>query len=256
MNHKLKTGFFAFLVCAITCSANINAQIVKSVEAFSNYSTALSRSANGGSFIAPDILVKDANGLGGGVKLNINVWHNYYVGLSFGYELYSVHQDSAIVRWNWLFWDTRYKGFIQDALNSNPNLSGLISPIQKLEIMPVFVTFNAEYNPLNHFFVNPSVGFGVVPYTRKLYLEETWQKKFTDLNYTFGYSFRNFAPNKTGNPFALTAGLNLAYELSDEFRIHTEADYVQFIKTPGKAGSDDFPIERLINIKLGLTILY
>lgn len=256
LNQK-NIALFFYLACSFwVLGVSVNAQSIKSVEAFSNYSVALNRYGSTKQYINAGMKISDANGMGGGVKVNFSVYKNYYVGLSIAYQLYSVHQDSAINKWNWLFWDTRYKGNVQDALSSDPTLSGILNPIQKIDVVPIFITFNAEYTIAHNLFVSPSVGVGMASYTRRLYLEETWQKKFDDLNYTFGYSYRNFAPNKTGNPFGISAGLNIAYEFLDGFRLHSEAGYVQFIKTPGSSGSDAFPLERIINVNLGLTILY
>lgn len=245
----------AFFLCLI-CAPALQAQLIKSVEAFADYSTALKGFGGSKDYIRPDLKVNDANGMGGGLKVNFNVYDNYYIGVSLGYMLFSVHQDSALDRWNWLFWDTRYKGNVKDALSSDPSLSGILNPIQKLDLVPLIITFNAEFKPAKGLTINPSLGMGVAMYTRRLYLEETWQKKFEQLNYTFGYSYRNFAPDKKGNPFTLSAGVNLAYEFLDGFKVHSEMEYMQFIKTPGTAGSGEFPMEKIINVKLGLTILY
>ena len=255
LNYKIKSGiYFLFLGLLISCS-DISAQVVKSVEAYSDYSVALNRFGSPKQYINAKLMVADADAVGGGVKVNFKLTDVYHLGVSFGYQLYTVHQDSALAKWNWLFWDLRYKGIIS-SLKTDPTLVGILMPNQKMDLLPLLITFNAEYKPVSGLTFNPSLGFGMAFYTRRLYLEEDWQKKFDQLNYTFGYSYRNFAPNKTGNPLALCGGFNLGYEFLNGFRVHSELNYIQFVKTPGNAGSDDFPLEKIINFKLGLTFLY
>jgi|GEM_PF-656636 len=249
-------GFLFLPLLIITLYSDLDAQIIKSIEAYGNYSVALNRFGAIKKYVQSDLKVTDANGVGGGVKINFNVYKNYSIGISYGYQLYTIHQDSALEKWNWLFWNTRYKGFVKDALASDPTLSGILSPAQKLDLYPLFITIDAEYKPIEKLTVSPSLGVGMAMFTRRLYLEETWQKRFDALGYTFGYSFENFAPNKTGNPFALSAGAKIAYEFKDGYKIHAELGYIQFIRTPGKEGSSDFPLERIINAKLGLTFAY
>lgn len=255
LSQKYKSGIALLLIGVFISCINLNAQIIKSIEAYSDYSFALNRFGAPKQYLNSNLKITRAEALGGGVKANFKVSDSYYIGVSFGYQLYTIDQDSSLEKWNWLFWDIRYKGIVS-SLKTDPALSGILRPIQKLDLMPLFLTFNAEYKPIPQLSINPSVGVGVAFYTRRLYLEETWQKKFDQLNYTFGYTYRNFAPNKTGNPFGFSAGANIAYEFIEGFKIHSELDYVQFIKTPGSAGSADFPLERIINIKLGLTFLY
>lgn len=255
LNYKIKSGLLILVAGLLIAGSDIKAQFIKSVEAYSDYSVGLNRFGSPKQFINSRLKVSEADGVGGGVKVSFNLTDKYYIGVSLGYQLYTVHQDSAVEKWNWLFWDTRYKGIIS-SLKTDPALIGILMPNQKLDLIPLFVTFNAELKPAAGFTFNPSLGFGMAMYTRRLYLQEDWQKKFDQLNYTFGYSYRNFAPNKSGNPFAVSAGVNLGYEFLSGFRVHSEANYIQFIKTPGTAGSDDFPLERIINIKLGLTFLY
>lgn len=255
LNYKIKSGLIIFALGVLISFADLNAQFIRSVEAYTDYSVALNRFGSPKQYINNTLKISEADGVGGGVKVSFNLTDQYYIGVSLGYQLYTVHQDSSLEKWGWLFWDTRYKGIVS-SLRTDPTLTGILMPNQKLDLIPLFVTFNAELKPATGFTFNPSVGFGMAMYTRRLYLQEDWQKKFDQLNYSFGYSYRNFAPNKTGNPFAFSAGVNLGYEFLNGFRVHSEASYVQFIKTPGAAGSDDFPLERIINIKLGLTFLY
>ncbi len=175
---------------------------------------------------------------------------------NFGYSLFSLQQDSAIQQWNWRFYTERYSGIIRDNLRADSSLAAYLNPIQKMDLMPIQISLKGNFNFLNSFYIKPQIGAGIYFYTRRLYLEEIWRKKFDEVNYTFEYSYRNFATNKYGNPVGIFGLVEFDYQPSEIFTIGTAFGYNYFFRTPGKFGYDQFPINDYFNFKIYLTFLY
>ncbi|MCX6151180.1 MAG: hypothetical protein NTX22_11690 [Ignavibacteriales bacterium] len=200
--------------------------------------------------------VNKINALGGEATVSFDLYKDYHVNVSFGYNLYSVSQDSALEKWNWVFWLLRYKGIVNDALAKYSYLKATLSPVQKMDLYPLFVTASADFELIENIHVGAQLGGGVIFYTRRLYLHESWQKYFSTLDYEFKYDYYNFADPKSGNPFALVGGLNVGYEFLEGFVLDAGFKYVYILKTEGKYGYNELPMSDLLNIKLGLTFLY
>lgn len=241
--------FAALLLCAFS---SLNAQL-RSVNLFANYSNA----AGSG---AMRFDINRISAVGGGAELTFNVKDLFFVNINGGYSIYSISQDDALNKWNWYFWSTRYKGKINEALNPNlnPALAGskFPSPVQKMYVMPFFLTIGKEIQVSRFISLIPQAGAGVMFYTRRLYIVEEWHKQIAGSQYDFNYSYRNFADDKVGNPLALQGGLDAVMKLSDNFHLYTSGRYVSVLKTEGKYGYDNFPMDGLYNINLGLTIIY
>jgi len=219
---------------------------VKSISFFADYSLPLSKR----------LAVTKIDAVGGGVELRFKVYENYSIGFNGGYNLYSIQQDSALKQWNWEFWEIRYRGIVNDALSKNPNLSATLSPIQKMDLYPFYLTINGEFELFGNLSIKPHAGAGVLFYTRRMYLLEEWQKKFDQYNYEFSYSYRNYAEDKSGNPFSFMGGIDLGYEFTEGFILDTAVKYFYILETEGKYGYHHFPMKDVFNIKLGLTFLY
>lgn len=200
--------------------------------------------------------VTRAEALGGTLDIGFNISDLFTITFSGGYQLFKVDQDTALAQWNWLFWETRYRGNIQAAIQSDPAMIGILKPIQKMDFFPVLIKFSKEIEVFNNLFVKPSVGGGMIFVTRRLILEETWSRYFDQINYNFQYSYYNFADDKKANPVALFGGLNLSYEFAPGYRVHGDFNYLQILKTEDKLGYNEMPFENSLNIKLGLTFLY
>ena len=124
-----------------------------------------------------------------------------------------------------------------------------------MDVIPAVLTFNYDFNILENFTATPIIGGGVYFFTKRLYAKETWTKQYPAENYSFTYSFRNFAPDKQGNPFILMGGLDLNYFITDGFGIGGGILYSQILSSD-KMGFSEFPFENEISFKLGLTINY
>ncbi len=125
-----------------------------------------------------------------------------------------------------------------------------------MDLVPVQISLKGNFNPIKNFYVKPHLGAGIYFYTRRLYLEERWRKIFYEANYTFEYSYRNFATNKYGNPAGVFGLIEFDYQPSEIFTIGTAFGYTYFLKTKGKMGFDQFPIRDYLNFKIFLTFLY
>jgi hypothetical protein len=242
----MKTRFFFLFILFLGRSALYSQVSLHSIKFFADYSNP----------IKTRFAVTKIDAVGAGVELCFNFSKTFSVSLKGAYQLFSLQQDSAIAQWNWRFYTERYSSIIKDNLRADSSLKASLDPIQKMDLIPVVLSFNAEFEPINNFYIKPHIGAGVFFYTRRLYLEETWQKKFDAVNYTFEYSYRNFATNKYGKPVAALAGIELGYNLNDAFRINSALNYFYFFKTPGKIGFDQFPINDYLNFNIGLTFLY
>ncbi|MAT56662.1 MAG: hypothetical protein CMF23_01665 [Ignavibacteriae bacterium] len=223
----------------------VNAQVLKSIQIKADYSMPLSKRIN----------VENIDAVGGMIKVNFNLYENLSVSLSGGYKLYSISQTNQLFGWGWNFWNDRYYNKIVSDLQADPNLSVEIGSVQKMDVIPAVLTFNYDFNILENFTATPIIGGGVYFFTKRLYAKETWTKQYPAENYSFTYSFRNFAPDKQGNPFILMGGLDLNYFITDGFGIGGGILYSQILSSD-KMGFSEFPFENEISFKLGLTINY
>jgi hypothetical protein len=200
--------------------------------------------------------VDNAHAWGAGVRLRIGVAGPVQAGITGGYEQYAIEQENELNLWNWKFWNERYAGIVKDNLASDSTLHASFDTVQTMEVIPVLLTVEAMLSPVEDLVIRPSVGAGLLFYTRKLYLGETWSRSYNQIDYTFQYSYRNFANNKTGNPLAVVAGLELSYTLTDLVSLDAGAHYRMVVATPGSLGFDEFPYEGALSFALGLSILY
>jgi hypothetical protein len=196
------------------------------------------------------------NGIGGGASGSYLIADNIALNLSFGYDRYSsVEQDSALVRWDWKFWNERYSGNVRiDTLTDT--LKAVLSPKQYMEVLPLILTMSFEIQVFENFFIRPFIGGGVLFYTRSLYMDEEWKKNFKSVGYVFEYDFRNFAPDKKGNPIAFASGVEISYQVFDALAFTAQSRMTTIIKTPGQFGYDEFPIKNAFALSLGLSFLY
>lgn len=229
--------------------------LIFNVESFSQLQF-IKFSSDYSSGLTKRLSVTRAEALGGTLDVGFNVSDLFTVTFSGGYQLFNIDQDSALAQWNWLFWETRYRGNIQAAIQSDPAMKGILTPIHKMDFFPVLIKFSKEFKLFNNLFVKPEIGGGMIFVTRRLILEETWSRYFDQINYNFQYSYYNFADDKKANPVALYGGLNLSYEFAPGYRIHSDFNYLQILKTEDKFGYNAMPFENSLNIKLGLTFLY
>lgn len=219
---------------------------LKSITAHSDYSVALSKRLE----------ITKADAVGGSVKAKFMVWENFSIGLNAGYKLYSLSEPDVLNSWGWNFWSERYYNKIVSDLKADPNLSVEISGIQKMDILPVGIDFNYEFDLLDNLLITPSVGGGIYFFTRRMFAQESWSKNFPSANYVFNYSFRNFAPSKKGNPVYINSGLSIEYKLFQVMNIYSAFNFNYMIPVKGRMGFDVFPFSDELTIKLGISINY
>jgi len=225
---------------------DVNAQL-QSINIYTDYSVGVTKR----------IAVTKANAVGGGIGVYFKLSDYLTIGVVGGYQMFSVNQDSALTQWNWDFWDVRYRGSVNaDLADSALKLSATFNPIQKMDFFPIMLAFKSNFELFENFTAAPIIGVGIIFYTRRLYLEEDWTRRFDQIDYTFSYRYRNFTDDKTGNPFFVMGGLNLTYRLGEIVSISTDFNYNYIIKTEGKFGYDQLPFTDSYSIKLGLNFLY
>ncbi len=229
----------------ISISALLNAQ-VRSVEIFSDYSISGAKKLN----------VNKADAIGGGVKIKFYIFDDISLNISGGYKLYSVNQEDQLNTYGWRFWTDRYYNKIVSDLRADPNLSVDIGSIQKMDLIPVIFSFDYNIRITEDFGLYPEIGGGVYFYTRRMYAVENWSKYFPHEDYTFKYSFRNFAPAKKGNPFFYSTAVNLYYNVWKFVDISVGAYYSGVLKTKNKFGFNNFIFENETTVKLGIILKY
>ncbi len=219
---------------------------LKSVTVFTDYSYAPTTRLE----------ITNADAVGGGVKVKFAVWDNFNLGFIGGYKLYSLREPDVLNTWGWIFWTDRYYNKIVSDLAADPNLSVEISAVQKMDLMPVVLFAEYDFELADNFIVTPMVGGGIYFYTRRMYAVENWSKYFPGADYTFNYSFRNFAPAKKGNPVFAKSGLDLQYRLFETMSIYSSINYIYIIHTEGSMGYNVFPFANEVSLKLGIVIKY
>ncbi len=237
---KLLTIIFLF------CFVSISFPQLKSINILSDYSVAIDKR----------LQITQADAVGALVLIKFNLIENLNLTLSSGYKLYSLNEPDVLKTWDWDFWTNRYYPKIISDLNADRNLSVEIGAVQKMDLVPLILMFNYDLKLVDDFTVTPSAGAGVYFFTRKMYATETWSKRFPDANYTLTYSFRNFAPDKKGNPFFTRFGLDVTYNLLTYLDITVSSYYSKMFETEGTLGYDMFPFSSEISFNLGLSFKY
>jgi hypothetical protein len=204
--------------------------------------------------VQPGFTSATAWGLGAAVRFDLG--SDLFLTVNGGYEYYSLDQDSALQRWNWKFWTDRYAGIVQANLAADSALSATLEPVQSMETLPLMVTLGVALRPLDELTILTSLGAGVVFYTRSLYLQETWEKIFSSVDYTFGYTYRNFANDKKGNPIVWLAEVEASWQVSDLIAVDLLTRFTGVVRTPGSLGYDEFPLRNTLTIAAGISILY
>jgi len=241
---KIKNKIIIQLILILLASVSINAQI-KYVNVFADYSQPMDKRLS----------VNKISGMGGGAEINFNIYSGISISFTAGYRLYSLQQDSAIAKWNWKFWLTRYKNIVATDLNADPTLKATLDPVQKMDVIPAMLSVKYSRAIISKFTAQIGLSAGVFFYTRRLYLNEHWSKRFSSIDYTFDYAYRNFADNKYGNPFFYNGSLDLGYEFTDNICLNFGASYLQVVEKE-HTGYESFPFKNSFDIKLGLTFLY
>jgi hypothetical protein len=243
----MKSKIFSIIILTFLVNSLSIAQIkLSSIAFYTDYSYPLKKR----------LMVTKIDAVGGGAQISFSFFKNLELSITGGYSLFSLQQDSAIKQWNWRFYTERYAGIIRDNLRADSTLAAYLNPVQKMDLVPVQISLKGVFKPFTNFYVKPQIGAGIYFYTRRLYLEERWRKIFYEANYTFEYSYRNFASNKYGNPAGVFGLVEFDYQPSEIFTIGTALGYNYFIKTQGKMGFDQFPINDYFNFKIFLTFLY
>jgi len=232
-------------IIIIFFSVELFAQL-QSVSIFTDYSIAPSKR----------LQITEADAVGGGVKIRFLIADNLSININGGYKLYSLSEPDVLNNWGWVFWTDRYYNKIVSDLNADPNLSADISAVQKMDLIPVSIGLNFELPYSKNIIFSQSIGIGVYFYNRRMYAVENWSKYFPDADYTFNYSYRNFAPSKKGNPLFVNLGSELKYALWNDFSLFTQININAVISTKGSMGYDSFPLKNEISFVLGLAIYY
>lgn len=233
------------IIAALLLFTSINFAQIRTAKISGSYNAALDFNSD----------INSIEALGGLAAVEFGVTDNFSVTLEGGYRIYSIDQPEAQNKWGWRFWDVRYSNTVRDNQLQNPALKATVEPVQNLFTIPLSLNLNYNFDLTDNLTFVPGAGGGVYFYTRSLYIIENWSKTLSE-DYVFEYSYRNFAPDKKGNPFFYQVALNLEYKLSEIFKIFGGGKYAAIVPTEGSYGYDNFPYENEYGFILGLTFEY
>lgn len=239
----MKKIFTVLIISFLSCSSFGQ---IKNITLVSDYSFAQNKR----------LQITKADAVGALVSIKVNVIDNFNFTFSSGYKLYSLNEPDVLATWDWDFWTNRYYPKILSDLSADPNLSVEIGAVQKMDLIPVIVLLNYDFQLTDEVSITPSVGGGVYFYTRRMFATETWSKRFPQADYTLTYSYRNFAPDKKGNPFFSKLGLDVTYNLLSYLDITASSYYTKVFETEGSMGFDMFPFSSELSFNLGLSFKY
>lgn len=237
---------FSLLVLAAMLAVSAYAQI-REVKVFGGYAVSLNNR----------IGVTHAEAWGGGAELRIPIYEGIAVSIGGGYDWYRIQQPGDLDSWNWLFWIDWYKNMVNTNIRSDTNYAVILSTKQQMDAIPVYLTFNTDFEVFEDFYVRPSIGGGIYFYTKRLYLIEHWSKRFPTLNnYVFQYEFQNFAPTKWGNPLFAIGGLDIMYRLSESILLNGSMRYMQIVDLKHERNIEEMPFNSAMSLSLGLNFIY
>lgn len=200
--------------------------------------------------------VTDAAGFGGGVKLHFTVIPNLIVTINGGFSQYSIEQTDEVNKWGWTIWERRYRNWVSIYSSDTANFSSRVVSVQSMETLPISFSLGYQINISPDLFIRPSAGAGIEFYTRKLYHEETWTRKYPADDYRFTYTYHNFAPYKYGNPLFVTAAVAARYSVSKLLLLHADVSYSATLETKGQFGYDNYPLTGIASLSFGIGFYY
>jgi hypothetical protein len=253
---------FLLIALMATLPFCLNYAQVQSVNFVGAYGTTFSTNS--------DWKVESVKGYGGDVQVKINLQGNWKLGINAGYRVFSVKQDNfaLFAEYNWKYWQ-RYYGNINDPnfknatqwvqllLKGDSTYSASFEPVQDMDVFPVAVNICYEFSPVKNLVLRPYLGTAILFYQKRLYINETWSRKFADAdNYVYSYSFRDMDTYVVGNPLAGQAGFEAEYQLNDLVKLTAGAEYYALYGKKFGAGYSDFPMKDMFSAQLGIMLLY
>ncbi|NUN69954.1 MAG: hypothetical protein HUU02_09620 [Bacteroidetes bacterium] len=219
---------------------------LRSITAFTDYSLATGKRMN----------VETASAVGGGTQVRFGLSEEFAVGFSLGYKLYSLSQKDQLTAWNWDFWNNRYSITIRSNILADPNLSVQVGSVQKIDMVPAALTADHTLALSDDLHLISSLSAGAVFFSRRMFIVETWTKRFPAADHVFTYSYRNFAPNKKGSVLLASPGVTARYRLFESAELTAGARFTQYFIVDGLVGSQEFPFDNDINLTIGLDFAY
>jgi hypothetical protein len=200
--------------------------------------------------------VTDATAIGGGMKIHYDIGSDLMITIDGGYAKYAIEQTNEVQQWGWTIWERRYRNWVSIYTSDTANFSSRIQSVQSMEVLPVSVNLAYRIEIASDLVVRPSAGVGIEFYTRKLYHEETWTRKYRADEHEFTYTYHNFAPYKYGNPVFINAGLATRYRFSDLMMFNADVAYKSILETKGEFGYDQYPMIGAVSFSLGISFHY
>lgn len=204
--------------------------------------------------------INQVRGIGTTVGFAWNILPKIRFGLSGGYFYYNVKEDSALYTWNWDYYQRLYSGSLSE-FRANPNYDVSTLTKQYLKLKPVQIS--VQWTPVSFHGITPRLQLagGVAHYERKLWLNEDWKKHFeitnaqdSTYNYTYEYSFHNYANAKKGWVGIVTGQLAFDVGLSKNFGLSIFGNFSTYSKF--RQDSEDFPLVNTYQLGAAIRFLY
>jgi opacity protein-like surface antigen len=200
--------------------------------------------------------LKDIGGLGIGTSILLNINQFISIGIDGGYNDMKVKQDNVVEHWDWKFWDKFYADYIYDLQKKDSTYKSDLTPYQGIYNIPIHLMVFLKIPNRTEFTPYLSIGGGVYFYERNLWLEEKWSKYYPEKDYTFNYSFNNYAEVRKGKVLGFKFGIGTTYSVSEHLNLNLFGEYHQAIEINNFGNYDQFPLCSFFNLSVGLSFLY
>ncbi len=237
--------FFSLLAGMMFLPGKADAQILREIQITGGYSQDMGMEA--------DKLLKRIKGPAAGAVIHLNLTDYLSVSLEGSYADLTIDQDDPVEQWNWPFWQRFYRNYVRNLVNSDPNYSVVLTPMQNMYMIPVVVAVNG-FLPVNDW-ISPfiSLGGGMVFYERNLRLNEAWTKYFPEIDNYFNYEYDNHAGSKKGQAWLARIAVGAEFHIWESFGLSTDLAYTHYFL---QQHDTFFPLRSDLSVRAGIVFYY
>jgi hypothetical protein len=194
--------------------------------------------------------VQAAAGPGVTARLHAPLVRGFGVSGRLGLDWLAVEQDDPIPRWDWGYWEALWATW-SETYRTRPDMDAVFRPVQHAILIGGAVGPSFSVGGERHsvtLWAGPSLTY----YTRRLYNEETWSRRYDSIEHTFAYTIRNYAPDKTGLVLGADAGVSGSYRVAPWLGVSGGVSLRRLQLDP----SPELPINDLVSLDLGFSVRY
>jgi len=240
--------------------------------------------------------IEDVSGYGFTTKISFNIMKfdfiDLHLNMSGGYEYCRVKQDNknnhvyindksevdlkfpkniktgkpqwisaTVDEFDWKYFNIRYIDYVAQTLRNGDHIADF-EIVQELKILPYDLSLSGKIDIDDDFYIEPSLGAGLITYNRSFYVIENWTKKAVTIakedttKFLVNVKYNDFGTEFKGNPIYLVFGTDLCYNIYNSIYLNFSTNYRYIVPTRKEYGFDHFPAKDLINYNIGLTFKY